>query len=68
MLPFSVRDIKINKPFLRNFTKFYMNSETAYSQAHICMLCNAISTKDDIHYNPDTAINSSNTVPVFGFE
>jgi len=45
-----------------------MNSETAYSQARICMLRNAISTKDDIQYNPNTAINSSNTVPVFSFE
>jgi hypothetical protein len=48
MLIFSIRDITVNKPFLRNFIKFDMNSETAYSQVCTCMVCNATSTKDDI--------------------
>jgi hypothetical protein len=68
MLPFSVKDITVNKPFLRNFIKFYMNSEIAYSQACTCMVCNAILTKDDIQYNADTAVNSSATAPVFNVE
>jgi hypothetical protein len=68
MLPFSVKDITVNKSFLRNFIKFDMNSETAYSQACTCTVCNAILTKDDIQYNPDTAINSSKTTPVFRVE
>ena len=65
MLPFSVRDIRVNKPLLRNFIKYDKNSETFYSQACMSIVCDATSTKDDIPYNPDTAINSSNTAPVF---
>jgi hypothetical protein len=59
MFQLSVRDINglhmYNKPFLRNFIKFDMNSETAYSQVCICTICNATLTKDDIQYNLDTA-------------
>jgi len=68
MLPFSVRDITVNKLFLRNFMSFDMNSETAYSQVCICMIRNATLTKDDIQYNPDTTINSSNAAPIFSVE
>jgi hypothetical protein len=60
MLPFSVRDITVNKQFLRTFINFDMNSETAYSQAciHVCMVRNATLTKDDIQYNPDTTFTT----------
>jgi len=47
---------------------FDMNSETAYSQVCICMIRNATLTKDDIQYNPDTTINSSNAAPIFSVE